>query len=264
MIPRAFIIEWSQYAPWKNDEQIEQDLVISRALVEIFSNDFLSENLAFRGGTALHKLYFTPAKRYSEDIDLVQIKSGPFGPIVDEIKKCLSFLGEPKRDIKKHNFTLQFKFDSESLPVMPLKLKVETNIREHFSVFGIIGKSFSVKSSYYRGSCNIPTYCLEELLGTKFRALYQRKKGRDLFDLYLGLIEYERIDVEKILESFRKYISFSTQSAPNRMEYLLNLEKKMTEEEFLGDIVGLLREQVDYNPQIAFNLVRDRLIEKLS
>lgn len=62
---------------WRSDAQVEQDLIISRALVEIFSDDFLRENLAFRGGTALYKLYLTPAPRYSEDIDLVQIKEGP-------------------------------------------------------------------------------------------------------------------------------------------------------------------------------------------
>ncbi len=77
MIPKPHIAKWQQYAPWKEFAQIEQDLIISRALVEIFSDDFLRENLAFRGGTALHKLYLNPSARYSEDIDLVQIKPGP-------------------------------------------------------------------------------------------------------------------------------------------------------------------------------------------
>ena len=57
MIPRAYITEWTQYAPWKTNEQVEQDLVICRALVDIFSNDYLAKELAFRGGTALHKLF---------------------------------------------------------------------------------------------------------------------------------------------------------------------------------------------------------------
>ncbi|MEZ4968447.1 MAG: nucleotidyl transferase AbiEii/AbiGii toxin family protein [Flavobacteriaceae bacterium] len=74
IIPRPYIAAWQEYAPWKPFSQIEQDLVISRTLVELFSDDFLRENLAFRGGTALHKLYLHPAPRYSEDIDLVQIK----------------------------------------------------------------------------------------------------------------------------------------------------------------------------------------------
>ena len=69
-------------APWSKNEMVEQDLIICRALVSIFSDDFLRENLAFRGGTALHKLFLQPQPRYSEDIDLVQIKPGPIKPIM--------------------------------------------------------------------------------------------------------------------------------------------------------------------------------------
>ncbi len=71
MIPRAYITEWTQFAPWQLNEQVEQDLIISRALVEIFSDEYLSHELAFRGGTALHKLFLQSPSRYSEDIDLV-------------------------------------------------------------------------------------------------------------------------------------------------------------------------------------------------
>lgn len=73
MIDRASIQEWSAQVPWKDNVQIEQDLLISRALVTIFNDEFLASQLAFRGGTALHKLYMSPQPRYSEDIDLVQI-----------------------------------------------------------------------------------------------------------------------------------------------------------------------------------------------
>ena len=75
-------MSWSEFAPWTDYAMVEQDLIISRALVEIFSDEFLSEQLAFRGGTALHKLYLSPQVRYSEDIDLVQINPGPIKPIL--------------------------------------------------------------------------------------------------------------------------------------------------------------------------------------
>lgn len=67
MIPRDYITEWRAHAPWVQDIQVEQDLVISRALVAIFSYPLLREALAFRGGTALYKLHLKPAARYSED-----------------------------------------------------------------------------------------------------------------------------------------------------------------------------------------------------
>ena len=53
---------------WPDDIQVEQDLILSRILMEIFSDPFLNKELAFRGGTALHKLFFSPPARYSEDI----------------------------------------------------------------------------------------------------------------------------------------------------------------------------------------------------
>ena len=98
MIPKPYIAKWQQHAPWKEFAQVEQDLIISRSLVEIFTDDFLRENLAFRGGTALHKLYLNPPVRFSEDIDLVQIKTGPIKPILVKLRECLAFLGA-KRNI---------------------------------------------------------------------------------------------------------------------------------------------------------------------
>ncbi len=94
MIPKAYIDAWRAKAPWQQDAQVEQDLVISRAIVEIFSNDYLSEHLAFRGGTALHKLFLSPQVRYSEDIDLVQLKPGPVKPMLEAIRDQLLFLGD--------------------------------------------------------------------------------------------------------------------------------------------------------------------------
>ena len=63
MIPFDFITEWRQFAPWIDDTQVEQDLIISRALVEMFSQAEVSSSLAFRGGTALFKLFLTPASK---------------------------------------------------------------------------------------------------------------------------------------------------------------------------------------------------------
>ena len=82
MIPRAYIIEWQKSAPWQNNAQIEQDLVIERALAEMFSNDIIQKNLAFRGGTVLHKIFLNPQVRYSEDIDLVQINATEIGSLL--------------------------------------------------------------------------------------------------------------------------------------------------------------------------------------
>ena len=97
MIPRALITAWRARAPWSTDAQVEQDLVICRALVELFSHELLARELAFRGGTALHKLHFSSSGRYSEDIDLVQLNAGPIGPVMDAVRAALDpWLGKPQ------------------------------------------------------------------------------------------------------------------------------------------------------------------------
>lgn len=114
MIPRPYIAAWQEQAPWKSFSQVEQDLVISRTLVELFSDDFLRENLAFRGGTALHKLYLHPAPRYSEDIDLVQIKEGPIKPIMERIGEVITFFEEPRNTkVSGHGAKAFYRFTSE-------------------------------------------------------------------------------------------------------------------------------------------------------
>ena len=176
MIPITDIRAWGNVVPWKNSEQIEQDLVISRSLVEIYSDKYLNENLAFRGGTALHKLFFSSQPRYSEDIDLVQKHAGPIKDIITGLRTALAFLGEPKVKQKTNNNTLIFRFDSENITPVPLRLKVEVNCREHFSVLGYQQRDFSIDTRWFNGTAKIQTYKLEELLGTKLRALYQRRK----------------------------------------------------------------------------------------
>jgi predicted nucleotidyltransferase component of viral defense system len=262
VIPQAYITEWSNQVPWRTNEQVEQDLVISRALVEIFSDPFLSERLAFRGGTALHKLYLQPQPRYSEDIDLVQIKEEPFGPVIDRLRERLSFLGEPVRKQKEHNNTLVFRFDSEFPPIQKLRLKVETNCREHFTVLGYEKFPFKVESPWFTGSCEITTYKLEELLGTKLRALYQRRKGRDLFDLHKAFITHQNIDTNNLIKCYLEYIHFSTGAAPSKQQFIDNIEAKMKDSEFLGDTMALIRPGENYNQKEAYNLFT-KLIDPL-
>ena len=79
MIPKDYITAWRAQAPWRLDAQVEQDLVISRAIVDLFSVPEVASSLIFRGGTALYKIYLTPPARYSEDIDLVQFRAEPIG-----------------------------------------------------------------------------------------------------------------------------------------------------------------------------------------
>jgi len=262
MVKKEAIIEWKEFLPWQKDEMIEQDLIICRALVALFSDEYLAKHLAFRGGTTLHKLYLQPQQRYSEDIDLVQINADPIKETIERVRQALSFLGKPVIKQKAHNNTLVFRFQSEIPPIIPIRLKIEINCREHFNVLGLSQYDFSVKNQWFTGNCKITTYHLEELLGTKLRALYQRRKGRDLFDLYKALT-MQSVNTENIIRCYREYIGFVVDNPPTQKEYLQNMELKIQDSEFLDDINLLLRPDDNYNPLEAWELVKNQLIEKL-
>ena len=263
MIPQAYITEWSNNVPWQTNEQVEQDLVICRALVEIFKDDFLADSLAFRGGTALHKLYLQPQPRYSEDIDLVQIRAGSIGKVIDHIREALSFLGKAKVEAGETMATMKFRFDSEFPPIVSLRLKIETNCREHFTVLGWEKKPFEVKSTWFNDECNLITYKLEELLGTKLRALYQRRKGRDLYDLWKALT-ISNLNPDLLIKCYKEYMNFSLEKPiPSKKEFLMNIEAKKIDTDFLGDTAALLRPDEKYNHEEAFKIVIDTLIERM-
>lgn len=251
MISAAAIIAWRQHVPWKSNEQVEQDLLICRALVNIFADPFLCQHLAFRGGTALHKLYLLPQPRYSEDIDLVQITAGPFGSIADQLQQVLGWLGKPQRNQKANNFTLIYRVESELPPVQQLRLKVETNCREHFTVLGWQYVPFVVDSPWFRGECRITTYALPELLGTKLRALYQRRKGRDLFDLFRASQHPDAVPAT-IVACFAHYMGQEPAGAPSQQTFRDNLALKMANPEFLGDTTALLRPGQPYDQSEAY------------
>ena len=264
MIPQAYITEWSNNVPWQTNEQVEQDLVICRALTTIFSDEFLASSLAFRGGTALHKLYLHPQPRYSEDIDLVQIRPEPIKETIKRLQKQLSFIDEKSVvDPRKNNNTIKFRFDSEFPPVLTLRVKIEINCREHFTILDYQKFPFEVKSSWFTGSCNITTYRLEELLGTKLRALYQRRKGRDLYDMYKALIQVPELDKQAILQCYQKYMEFVVSQLPSKKQFIQNMEAKMQDAEFLGDTAALIRPDEKYKPEEAYELVKTEIIERL-
>lgn len=260
MIPKAYITAWRNNAPWQEDYQVEQDLVIERSLMAIYEDDFLRKRLAFRGGTALHKLHLAPAIRYSEDIDLVQIEAEPFGPVIDKLREALSFLGDsPIRKQKQHNNTLIYRFNSED--DIPLRLKVEVNCREHHTIYGITQVQHKMDSEWHKNEVLIPTYELAELLGTKMRALYQRKKGRDLFDMWYAL-KQTGIESSKILEAWNFYMKQEGHIV-SKQEFIDNMKKKTTDKEFTNDMQGLLRPELHYDTQEAYKYIEMELLEKI-
>ncbi len=264
MIPASYIQEWSTKAPWPDSRQVEQDLIIARALCDLFNSPALAGKIAFRGGTAINKLLFRQPLRYSEDIDLVQTQPEPIGATIDAIRDALSWLGECNRSQAGHSMHLVFKFAPEAAPETTLKLKVEINTREHKSLYGVKPYPFEIDSRWRQAKTEILSFEPEELFGTKLRALLQRRKSRDLFDLYEGLKQLS-MDPDKLIACFEHYLALegkpiSRAIAEQRM--LEKLRRSLTE-----DIAPLLPAGIrfdDYAAMDAFNHVWTVLSHKLS
>ncbi len=263
MIPQTVLTVWrTHHAPWSSDNQVEQDLVISRALIELYSDEFIASSLAFRGGTALNKLFLPSMSRYSDDLDLVKVREEPIGQVMGRIKDVLSpWLGKPKYKQTEAMVTFYFSYPSEPPMDKPMKLKLEINTRENFTVFGYESRSFEIKSDWFSGKTDIRTFTLDELLGTKLRALYQRKKGRDLFDTWLCQ-SILTVDPERVVNSFLQYMSNSGVKV-SRAEFEENFLKKLEDAAFRGDIRPLLRPGITYDVDEAARYMLDEIVSRL-
>jgi predicted nucleotidyltransferase component of viral defense system len=250
LIPNAHIQAWSIQAPWPDARQVEQDLIISRALCDLFNAPALQGKIAFRGGTAINKLLFKQPLRYSEDIDLVQTQAEPIGPMVDAIRNTLSWLGKCNREQAGHSMHLVFKFNPEADPQTTLKLKVEINTREHTHLLGIKSYPFAVDNDWYRGKTEIASFEPEELFGTKLRALLQRRKNRDLFDLHHGLDQLA-IDPDKLITCFDHYLALEGKPITRAIAEQRMLEKLTRS--LIEDIAPLLPAGIRFNDEDALH-----------
>jgi predicted nucleotidyltransferase component of viral defense system len=265
MIPQTAITAWRKIANWGSSDQVEHDLVLSRAICELYTHPVICEQLVFRGGTALHKLFFEHAGRFSEDLDFVQVNAEPIGETVNAIRECLDhWLGSPSWKQNQGRFTLVYRFKTEIEPIITRKVKVEINTREHFKVQPYVNKLFSVKNSWFTGESRVLTYSVEELLATKLRALYQRKKGRDLYDFWFVVAQIQDLDIDAIINIFEHYMH-KDNATISRLDFENNLFNKKSDIVFNRDIQPLLSvdQRARYDHEKAYEIVLNKFIIKM-
>jgi len=260
MIPEIFIERWRNTVPWQAIEQVEQDLIISRALVDLFNDPHIKDSLIFRGGTALNKLFIDPPARYSEDIDFVQKNTDPIGQTIDAIRSVLKpWLGDPKWKITQRSAKLIYKY--ESVNRILAKLKIEINITEHFQVLPLKLVPLYMDSAWFSGMAEIITYELDELMATKLRALYQRRKGRDLFDMWY-VTDHSLINLDRVFDIFSQYCAYNDVKITGA-EFLKNLDQKKNHRDFRRDMHVLLPSKLHWDFEEAYQFVIDNVISKL-
>jgi predicted nucleotidyltransferase component of viral defense system len=240
MIPAMNIVAWGRTVPWAEQRQIEQDLIISRALIALFEDPFLREQLRFRGGTALNKLLFPKPLRYSEDIDLTRTKAGGIGRVLDSVRQRLEpWVGKGQFVQSKVAPKLYFHMTAEDPAAPPIRVKIEINTYERTAYDGPQTVRYAVSNPWFSGAAEIATFTKEEVLATKLRALLQRDKGRDLIDLSHATEVFGDLDTPRVVRCFGQYLEAGKQKI-SRAEAEERMFDKLDDPAFLADVRPLL------------------------
>lgn len=277
-LTRRDIIFHQNHVPWQDPRQVEQDLLLSRAMVSLFSDAFLKTQIAMRGGTLLHKVHLAPPARYSEDIDLVAIGDRPEEHIDTAIRRVLKdCLGTPSKSIwdsialsvrnvvrPSRVLRLTYLIASQSTPGgRPLEIVIEVNVTERTPHRRIVALPFSYPFQDQSVHVDVNGFDLDEMLGTKLRALFQRRRGRDLFDLYWALSQSKTgTHPKRIIDSFQHYLN-KEGTVAHRNEFIDLLNGHLQDSGFLTDMNPLLRSGVEYDPHVAAKLVISSLLNLL-
>ncbi|MEO7299175.1 MAG: nucleotidyl transferase AbiEii/AbiGii toxin family protein [Verrucomicrobiota bacterium] len=276
-ITRQDILAHQAVVPWSAQYQVEQDLLLCRTMAALFDDAFLSSQIAMRGGTLLHKVHLAPASRYSEDIDLVVVGTRPEDHIRLAVRRVLAdVLGSPKtwewdklflaiRNIVKPSRVLRMTYSISSIiePGRMLDIVVEANVTERKPHRSVVEIPFSFPFRDKPVQTRIKGYDIHEMLGTKMRAMFQRKRGRDLFDLYWALTKSTSpVDPSGIIESFQHYMKQERTKA-GRGEFIGILEAHLKDPGFCSDMEPLLRNGIIYDPQTAGSYIKTHLLNLL-
>lgn len=261
MIDRPALIAWRAKAPWPDRVQIEQDLLLSRLMIEIARDEVLGPELAMRGGTCLHKLHLPAPLRYSEDLDYVRCTHTGIKPYTQALAKLAEKIGLTVASRQRSGQMVHVYLDAQPTEgIGRIRIKIELNITETKPLLPRETVHHSVSTSWWTGEADILTFQPAELLATKLRALYQRSKGRDLFDLWLGLTTL-KADPEQIIAGLHHYMHNAAFSFP---ELRNNLTAKLANQSFLHDLDTLLASTPpEYEPMAAADILMRELGSRL-
>ena len=132
-----------------------------------------------------------------------------------------------------------FRVPAEDDPNAQLRLKVEINIAEVEPFDPPVSIPYAVENPWFTGSTTIASFSPEELMATKLRALLQRDKGRDLFDLDHALYALPGLNLDRVVELFVRYLG-QQGHAILRAEAEQRMLEKFARPDLLGDIRALL------------------------
>jgi predicted nucleotidyltransferase component of viral defense system len=208
------IKKWSAEIGIADLSLTELDIRLMDTLHRLYSDNFLSTRLYLKGGTSINKVYLQKTARLSIDLDfnLIGTKENVIAERNKIRDKIVLLLREQDEGyiIKKKDTYEQTTVKAGYKPVFgPSKqyMKIEISHIERFPVLNNVIKE--LKSHDSKDVTKIYTYTVEELIATKLRALYDRLKGRDIYDLYyLSSLNFEISKQFSLYKNCYKFRSF--------------------------------------------------------
>lgn len=186
----------------------EKNYVNSWILWAIYTSSY-GNNLLFKGGTALSKLYFPETWRYSEDIDFGV--EGEYRGSEEELQDALEdaarasgidFKMTKHRELQKEEYPTHYvDIDIQYDAVLGHKNTTSLDVMiDEYVAFASVDHHHSYEDVPRFG---LTAYSREEIFAEKLRALYQRSQARDYYDLYRLITEAD-IDDSVVLPAFTR------------------------------------------------------------
>lgn len=257
-LSKGRLIVWADTIGIPNLALAEHDLRLTHALAGLYAAPALKDVLAFKGGTALNKIYFGKFSRLSVDLDFNLI--GPPREVVKQGAPARKAIEAVLRE-QDPGYEFKFSYRAEQTTLIARyepqsggarqPLKIELSMRESVPIMGLFEKD--IPSPDEGSPIKVKTYSIDELLSTKIRALYDRKKGRDIFDLDCArLLKLDRPAIRKLVY----YYFYRSGKIFNWNVLRANLAAKASDKRFGDDIKPFLRPDVAFDAPSA---IRDFL-----
>lgn len=239
MISGEELAHWRSVVPWSGIDQVAQDLVLARLVVEVANDPFLGQAVTFKGGTCLHKVWLDVPWRYSEDLDY-QLT----GPIdLRELFAVYRALGDRVGFSKtSRNINSQFVhvlMTGADHAGDPLRVKVDIQRAPRQLPGGAERPDFHVDSPWFQGGGPVPAFPPEEIIASKVIAVYQRKRSRDLFDLWAA-IRSGLIEATDVAASYGTYRPPDPEHWTAR-QAARSLIERVTDHEYVAELAELAR-----------------------
>ena len=237
---------------WADEQELsdllfaESDYRLVTILEAIYRDNFLAERLLMKGGTAINKLYLGETSRLSVDLDFNYI--GPKEQVLKERKTIReglrTLLEEQDKSYATHwqpaygQTTIKARF--KPLAGQTQSLKIEISHIERFPILPSVQKQVKTPN----GLANAVTYTLEELTSTKLRALMERFKGRDIYDLYyISPLKPNPTITRKMFLSY----FYKSRKIYNPNIHYQGLAKRYENKSYVDDVSTFIKPTVKFN-----------------